>query len=131
MRQCEKCWSEGYFKFEERSEIASNRLLARVRVESLLMEGARRIDEWTRLEARVPGAEAIPTLAPFKEGEAGPLELKPDEWEVLAEIDGQRDVGKIAATLQDEPVKVNGSFVHHLKAEKIEDLYMVCHYSAS
>ncbi|PYS68738.1 MAG: hypothetical protein DMF69_19205, partial [Acidobacteria bacterium] len=45
------------------------------------------------------------------------------------EADG--DVGKIAATLQDEPVKVNGSFVHHLKAEKIEDLYMVCHYSAS
>ena len=37
-------WDEGYFKFEERAEIAANRLLARVRVESLLLEGARRID---------------------------------------------------------------------------------------
>jgi tetratricopeptide (TPR) repeat protein len=92
-------WDEGYFKFEERVEIASNRLLARVRVESLLMEGARRIDEWTRLEAKIPGTEAIPALAPTKEGEATPLELRPEEWEVLAEIDGERDLGQIAADL--------------------------------
>lgn len=92
-------WDEGYFKFEERAEIAANRLLARVRVESLLMEGARRIDEWTRLESKIPGTEAIPSLAPTKEGEASPLELRPEEWEVLAEIDGERDLGQIAADL--------------------------------
>ena len=92
-------WDEGYFRFEERAEIASNRLLARVRVESLLMEGARRIDEWTRLESKVPGPEAIPTLAHGKEGESTPLELRPEEWEVLAEIDGERDLGQIAADL--------------------------------
>jgi tetratricopeptide (TPR) repeat protein len=92
-------WEEGYFRFEERAEIASNRLLARVRVESLLMEGARRIDEWTRLESKIPGPEAIPTLAHGKEGESAPLELRPEEWEVLAEIDGERDLGQIAADL--------------------------------
>ena len=92
-------WDEGYFRFEERAEIAAQRLLARVRVESLLMEGARRIDEWTRLESKVPGTEAVPSLAPGKEGESSPLELKPEEWEVLAEIDGERDLGQIAAYL--------------------------------
>lgn len=92
-------WTEGYFKFEERTEIAQNRLLARVRVESLLMEGARRIDEWTRLESKIPGADAVPMLAPGKEGESAPLELRPEEWEVLAEIDGERDLGQIAADL--------------------------------
>ncbi|HUP90105.1 MAG TPA: DUF4388 domain-containing protein [Longimicrobiales bacterium] len=92
-------WTEGYFKFEERTEIAQNRLLARVRVESLLMEGARRIDEWTRLESKIPGADAVPMLAPGKEGESAPLELRPEEWEVLSEIDGERDLGQIAADL--------------------------------
>lgn len=92
-------WNEGYFKFEERTEIAQHRLLARVRVESLLMEGARRIDEWTRLESKIPGAEAIPVLAPGKEGESTPIELRPEEWEVLAEVDGERDLGQIAAEL--------------------------------
>lgn len=92
-------WNEGYFKFEERAEIAQNRLIARVRVESLLMEGARRIDEWTRIESKIPSADAIPMLALMKEGETTPIDLRPDEWEVLAEIDGESDLGRIAANL--------------------------------
>lgn len=92
-------WQQGYFKFEERSEIGEQRLLARVRVESLLMEGARRIDEWTRLESRVPNAEAVPMLAQPSDRDTTPLDLKPDEWEVLAEIDAERDVRRIAADL--------------------------------
>jgi tetratricopeptide (TPR) repeat protein len=92
-------WDEGYFKFEERIEIAEQPLLARVRVESLLMEGARRIDEWTRLESKVPNPEAVPVLAANAEREMTPLELRSDEWEVLSEIDGERDVRQIAADL--------------------------------
>lgn len=92
-------WDEGHFKFEERAEIGEQRLLARIRVESLLMEGARRIDEWTRLETKVPSPEAVPTLAANAEREATPLELRSDEWEVLAEIDGERDVRQLAADL--------------------------------
>jgi hypothetical protein len=91
-------WEEGYFKFEERSEIGEQRLLARVRVESLLMEGARRIDEWTRLESKVPSPEAIPILAPASDS-GTQLDLKADEWEVLAEVDGERDVRQLAADL--------------------------------
>jgi tetratricopeptide (TPR) repeat protein len=92
-------WDDGYFKFEERTEVTAQRLLARVRVDSLLMEGARRIDEWTRLESKVPGPEAIATLAPVGDREAAPLDLKTEEWEVLAEIDGERDIRRLAADL--------------------------------
>jgi tetratricopeptide (TPR) repeat protein len=92
-------WVDGYFRFEERAELTAQRLLARVRVESLLMEGARRIDEWTRLESKVPSPEAVPVLAPANEREATPLELRADEWEVLAVVDGERDVRQIAADL--------------------------------
>jgi tetratricopeptide (TPR) repeat protein len=92
-------WTDGYFKFEERSDLGEQRLLARVRVESLLMEGARRIDEWTRLETKVSGPEAVPMLAEESGRELTPLELRADEWEVLAEIDGQRDIRQLAADL--------------------------------
>ena len=92
-------WSEGYFKFEERTEIAEQRLLARVRVDSLLMEGSRRINEWSRLEQKVPGPESVPVLSPTADRDLTPLELKPDEWEVLAELDGTRDVRQLAADL--------------------------------
>ena len=92
-------WTEGYFKFEERTESPSQRLISRVRVESLLMEGARRIDEWTRLESRVPSPESIPVLALGSERSETPLDLRPEEWEVLAMIDGERDIRQIAADL--------------------------------
>jgi tetratricopeptide (TPR) repeat protein len=92
-------WDDGYFKFEERTEIAQQRLLARVRVEGLLMEGARRIDEWTRLESKVPSPESVPVLAPASERESTPVELRTEEWEVLAEIDGERDIRQLAADL--------------------------------
>ena len=92
-------WDEGYFKFEDRAEIGTQRLLSRVRVDSLLMEGARRLDEWSRLETRVPGPEAVPVLAPISDRDVKPLDLRPDEWELLAEIDGQRDLRQLAADL--------------------------------
>jgi hypothetical protein len=92
-------WEDGYFKFEERTEIAQQRLLARVRVESLLMEGARRIDEWTRLESKVPSPESVPLLAPAGERDAAPLDLRTEEWEVVAEIDGERDIRQLGADL--------------------------------
>lgn len=90
-------WDEGYFRFEESEGINRSTPRVEVRIESLLMEGARRIDEWARLESRVPHPECVPMLAE-SEGDGGqPVDLHPDEWEVLAEIDGERDLRRIAA----------------------------------
>lgn len=88
-------WDEGYFRFEEREGL--NVGPVRVRVDSLLMEGARRMDEWTLLESRVPSADAIPALAP--DDSRTLIDLRPEEWEVLAEVDGERDLRLIASEL--------------------------------
>ncbi|HEX7120151.1 MAG TPA: DUF4388 domain-containing protein [Longimicrobiales bacterium] len=92
-------WTDGQFRFEERESVVLGDPEVRVRVESLLMEGARRIDEWARLEAKIPSQESIPMLAASDGGDGAPLELHPEEWEVLAEIDGERDLRQIAAAL--------------------------------
>jgi DNA-binding MarR family transcriptional regulator len=91
-------WEEGHFRFEETDGVPQDQVPVRVRVDSLLMEGARRIDEWTRLEDRIPSVESVPVLAPVDES-AALLDLRPDEWEVLAEIDGERELRQIAADL--------------------------------
>ncbi len=90
-------WDEGYFHFVETDEVARSIPRVEVRIESLLMEGARRIDEWARLESRVPHPDCVPSLAPIDGVSAAPLNLRPDEWEVLGEIDGSRDLRRIAA----------------------------------
>jgi hypothetical protein len=92
-------WTDGHFRFEERESVPTGDPDVRMRVESLLMEGARRIDEWARLESKIPSDESIPVLTASEDGAGAPLELHPEEWEVLAEIDGERDLRQIAAAL--------------------------------
>jgi hypothetical protein len=93
-------WREGFFSFEER-DVGNAQLEAAVHVstESLLMEGARRIDEWSRIADKVPHLGVIPILAAVNEMHATQLDLLPNEWEVLAIIDGANDLHGIAAAL--------------------------------
>ncbi|HEU4565293.1 MAG TPA: DUF4388 domain-containing protein [Gemmatimonadaceae bacterium] len=93
-------WQEGYFSFEERRvEEAPAEATVRIATESLLMEAARRIDEWSRIERVIPSALVVPRLAPVRDDHPAQLDLLPNEWEVLAEIDGVRDLRAIAAEL--------------------------------
>ncbi|MDE3054884.1 MAG: DUF4388 domain-containing protein, partial [Gemmatimonadota bacterium] len=93
-------WEEGFFSFEE---LPASALPADTRIsvstESLLMEGARRIDEWSRIAAKVPSLSMIPAFAPVAGGHEAQLDLLPHEWEVLTMIDGERDLQAIAAGL--------------------------------
>src|SRR5919106_916355 len=93
-------WNEGYFSLNEGATVdLPSTNTVRIPVEALLMEGARRIDEWSRIENRVRHLGVIPTLAPPPETPDGELDLLPPEWEVLALVDGERDVRGIAAAL--------------------------------
>ncbi|HEX5724043.1 MAG TPA: DUF4388 domain-containing protein [Longimicrobiaceae bacterium] len=91
-------WKDGYFRFEEGPPPANGAVSVRVPTESLLMEAARRIDEWSTLESKIPNMGVVPALV--ADAADGPtLDLHPTEWEVLAEIDGTRPLKAIAVAL--------------------------------
>lgn len=91
-------WSEGYFRFEEESpegELPDD--AADLTAEALLMEAARRIDEWARMADRIPNADVVPALAMVDDDHAPSLDLRPHEWQVLAAVDGLTSLRSIAA----------------------------------
>ncbi|OGU30441.1 MAG: hypothetical protein A3K13_06135 [Gemmatimonadetes bacterium RIFCSPLOWO2_12_FULL_68_9] len=93
-------WQEGYFSFVEGPLPASaGDGTVRLPTEALLMEGARRIDEWSRIESKIPHLDVVPALPPVEQASEGLLDLLPSEWEVLAAIDGERSIRGIAALL--------------------------------
>ena len=94
-------WNEGFFSFEELADDQMPRdSRISVSTESLLMEGARRIDEWSRIADVIPDLNVVLELAPFDgEQEGAALDLLPHEWQVLTMIDGERDLRLIAASL--------------------------------
>jgi Domain of unknown function (DUF4388) len=93
-------WKEGSFTFTDGdSDDFVGDAAVRVSIGSLLMEGARRIDEWSRMADRVPDALVIAKIAPLGDAPESAIDLRPDEWEVLTMIDGERSVREIASSL--------------------------------
>jgi hypothetical protein len=91
-------WSEGFFRFEEGP--VQGEPMVEISTEALLMEGARRIDEWSRIAGRVPSVLAIPRLTSLRDDQQAPmLDLLPSEWEVLTMIDGELNLRAIAERL--------------------------------
>src|SRR5205814_320093 len=84
-------WREGYFSFTEgQLTDVTKEATVRIPTEALLMEGARRIDEWSRIEGRIRHLGVVPTLAAPGEGDQGALDLLPPEWAALAMVDELR-----------------------------------------
>ena len=92
-------WKEGYFSFVE-GELPDLPTKVAIPTASVLMEGARRIDEWSLIERRIPNLDVVPAFAPLNpDGDEGLLDLLPSEWEVLTAVDGDRDIRQIATVL--------------------------------
>jgi hypothetical protein len=93
-------WREGYFSFVE-GPLKKSKTDSTVHIptESLLMEGARRIDEWSRIEKKIPNLGVVPTLAQVANGASGALDLLPQDWEILAMIDGVCNLHEISKRL--------------------------------
>ncbi len=103
---------EGEFKFENRRESELVTQPVQIDIESLIMEGTRRRDEWEVIQQIIPNDRIVlmaaypePLLEETLDPKTGvtvtrpkeyePVDLRPDEWNVLAMIDGFQTVGAI------------------------------------
>jgi hypothetical protein len=86
-------WRTGEFRFE--AGIASPRQTIQKSNTNLLMEAARRLDEWRVLSKKIPSVELVPEFV-ILESREGQINLNTMEWLLLSKIDGQRSVKQIA-----------------------------------
>lgn len=84
-------WDTGVCRFIEGELDHKKELIIPLNTENLILEGARRIDEWSNIEARVPSPHSIFRFCSGDHENQG-LNLKPKEWELLSLIDGNRSV---------------------------------------
>ena len=87
-------WSEGTFNFEPDARPESQDIVVSMNPESLLLEGARRVDEWGQIAKKVPSFDIIFEVDHRKLRASG-VALEEDQRRVLELIDGQRDVAHI------------------------------------
>ena len=87
-------WREGTYQFITGDEaIEGLRFRIRQKIDSILMEGARRADEWPRLLERLPGPDVVIDLASAPAADFGP---RPQA--LLAGIQGAMRLGDLVRT---------------------------------
>ena len=86
-------WNQGEFKFEPAAP-SEVRTISKSNT-NLLMEAARRLDEWRVLSKKIPSVEMIPEFV-VQESREGQINLNTSEWLILSKIDAHRSVKSIA-----------------------------------
>lgn len=89
-------WSEGDFRFEPGMMPPPETVTIPLSVENIIMEGVRRIDEWSRIRDRIPSLDVVVRFADQPTEKAKEVNLTPDEWRVFARISASTNVGHIA-----------------------------------
>jgi tetratricopeptide (TPR) repeat protein len=84
-------WISGTFNFEAGVRPDQEDFLVRINPEFLLLEGARRVDEWSQIEKKIPSFDLIFAVDPAHIGESSP-ELSLGQQRLLPLLDGTRDV---------------------------------------
>jgi hypothetical protein len=95
-------WREGDFVFTPGREIETATI--QKSNTSLLMEAARRIDEWQVLSKRIPSTRLVPVFTDH--GVSTSVSLTPQEWAVICKIDERRSIDEIAVGLGSSPFEV-------------------------
>lgn len=89
-------WSSGEFQFTPGEEAVRQSI--NKSNTNLLMEAARRLDEWRVLSKKIPSVDFVPELL-ARENRHEQVTLNPHEWVLITKIDGQRSIADIGLAL--------------------------------
>lgn len=87
-------WSQGAFHFDPDQQPEDDQLGVSINAESLLLEGARRVDEWSLIEKKIPSMDLIFAVERDPREEEG-VELTAEQVKILPLLDGQRTVEQL------------------------------------
>jgi hypothetical protein len=88
-------WESGNFKFYEEEFPTEEEIFIHISTENLILEGVRRIDELDRVKQKLPEFDTVLTVKPIPAQRIRDVALKSDEWNVLALVDGRKDIYQI------------------------------------
>lgn len=88
-------WEEGRFVFKDNELADSLHIINALNTMNILMEGTRRIDEWSKIRGALPTDNTVLQVVqkPIKDKEE--IRLSPLEAQILSLVDGERSIEEI------------------------------------
>ena len=87
-------WSKGKFVFIPNEEAAETTIGQPIQF--IILEAARRVDEWQRIEKVIPSIEVKVKIVEVPDASIENINLRPEEWKVLSFVDSQTSIKEIA-----------------------------------
>ncbi len=87
-------WSKGEFMFEP--DVPPPKRSIKKPNASLMMEAAKRLDEWKVLQRKIKSVQAVPHFTIFDINDKRKMTLNTSEWLIISKIDGKKTIRQIA-----------------------------------
>ncbi len=98
-------WNVGSFEFHDGAASHQKSMLLSLDVTGIVLEGARRMDDWKRIRRVIKGGDAV--LAPISEAIAERLPLSPEDANILSRLDGFKRVDQMVLDMRMPEYKIN------------------------
>lgn len=97
-------WHGGTFSFRENASLPSHAVTISVDLANLIMEGARRIDEWEQCVRLLPDNSVVFRVVASPQDEK--VTLTAEEWRILFLINGVRTLEELSHDAEEDPFHV-------------------------
>jgi hypothetical protein len=109
-------WDGGAFAFEQQTSLPAHAVTISIDLGNLIMEGARRIEEWEQCLKLLPDDSMIFRVVATPRDEK--ITLTVEEWKILFLINGQRTIRELCDSSEDEPFQIY-RLLYGLRANKL------------
>lgn len=89
-------WGEGMFRFEANILPPSEQITVPINLESVIMEGSRRLKEWERLQDELPNLDMALRFTDRPDARLRNINLTVEEWRVVSFINPRNSIRQIA-----------------------------------
>jgi hypothetical protein len=97
-------WDGGTFSFDQDTSLPSHAVTISIDLANLIMEGARRIEEWEQCLKLLPDQSTVFRVVAAPRDEK--ITLMAEEWKILFMINGQRTIKELCDDSDDNPFHV-------------------------
>ena len=98
-------WTVGTFEFHDGAPSHQKSMLLNLDVTGIVLEGARRLDDWKRIRKVIKGGDAV--LTPVPEAIAERLPLDPEDASILSRLDNNKRLDQIMLEMRLPEYKIS------------------------
>lgn len=99
-------WTDGYFHFEQNELLPEDKIPARLSLENLIVEGARKTQELEELKEEIPSLEMALKFADRPGVDIHQVNLTPEEWRVISYVNPKNTIQQIAYTTKLDELQI-------------------------